>query len=149
MIIYNICLRAFINVETFSKLVLSFMFVFSCSSFKTAYTNLKTDIEAELVTILETNILVKTAEVSVTDIEEIDFNRHKRMIELQSETRTIMIQFVSACYVRHANIIDINAIKKSLMNSIKSLETINVVRPKVIEIAPIISGSLIFLYNST
>ena len=108
--------------------------------------------------ILEKNILVETAEVSITDIEENDFNRKKRTIEPQQVTkRPIIIQFVSVCYVRLENIIDMEAIKISLMESIKSLEpsdsSINIVRPKVIEIAPIISGAneqkstCIFLVN--
>ena len=36
---------------------------------------IKEEIEDELVSALETNILVKTAEVSVTDIEENDVSR--------------------------------------------------------------------------
>ena len=124
------------------------MFVLSCASFITAYINFKTDIEAELVSILESNILVETAEVSVTDIEENDFSRQKRMIEpSQVKTRPIIIHFVSVCYVHLENIIDMDSIEVSLMKSITSLETflssegsINAVQPKVIEIAPIFSG---------
>ena len=115
-----------------------------CSSYITGYINFKTDIESELVSVLEKNVLVETAEVSVIDIEENDSNRKKRMIE---PPQVITIQFVSVCYVRLEKIIDMDAIEISLMKSIKNLETIlssnssiNVVQPNVIEIAPIISG---------
>ena len=125
------------------------MFLLSCSSFITAYINFKTNIESELVLILEKNVLVETAEVSISEIEENDFNRKKRTIEPQQVTKKpIIIQFVSVCYVRLENIIDMDAIKISLMESIKTLETflpsdssINIVQPKVIEILPIISGA--------
>ena len=120
---------------------------------------MKTDIENELVTILERNTLVETAEVSVINLEENDFNRQKRTIQTpQVRTRTIIIHFESACYVHLAKIVDINAIKISLMESIENSETflpsnssLNVVQPKVIDVAPIDEGksSLIFLLEST
>ena len=125
------------------------MFVRSCSSFITAYINLKTDIESEMVAILENNVLVETAEVSVTDIEENDSNRKKRMVDPpQVKKRLTIIKFVSVCYVRLENFIDMEAIKISLMESIKSSEpfwssdsSINV----FIEIAPIKSSCIFSL----
>ena len=77
------------------------------------------------------------------------------MIEEQDqlETRPMIIQFVSACYVRFENITDINAIKISLMESITnskafspSNSTINVVQPNVIEIEHTKSSCFLIYY---
>ena len=76
----------------------------------------------------------------MTGIEEENSSRRKRTVlseSSQTKSRIIIVEFVSVCYVWLSSIINIDTIKTSLMDSIKSFESeslIDVVQPEVIEI---------------
>ena len=81
----------------------------------TAYTNFKNDIESELVSILESNALVESAKVKVTDIQE--------NARVKRSAAELIVHFESACYVRVAEISNMTAISTVLFESITNSQS--------------------------
>ena len=117
--------------------------------------NGKIEIESELKSILESNDLVETAKVSVTDIKAYESNYRRRD---SSKYVTKIAEFIAACYVRNQTQLDREAIRKvqqSLIQSIENSESFLlanksfvVVKPKVISIIANETDSL-FIANET
>ena len=81
----------------------------------TAYTNFKNDIESELVSILESNALVESAKLKVTDIQD--------NASVKRSAAELIVYFESACYVRVAEISNMTAISTVLFESITNSQS--------------------------
>ena len=77
----------------------------------------KTEIESEITFILESHPSVKNAEVSVTRVEKSNSLRQKRSSE------KFKVDFVSICSILLFNVINIDVIKSSLIDSIVTSES--------------------------
>ena len=81
------------------------------------YITFKNKIESELEMILESNDLIVSAKVSVTDIAQTDFNRR------QQSNKRALIEFIAICTVRVAEIKQMDEIKSSITTSISNADS--------------------------
>ena len=82
-----------------------------------SYQNFKTGVEKEIRTLLEFDPLVVKATVSMTDIKaSVTSERRKRTHE------NVVAEFVAVCFIRLANIDNMDEIQSSLNSSIQNAD---------------------------
>ena len=116
----------------------------------TKFFNGEIEIESDLKSILESNDLVEIAEVSVTGIKTLQSNYRRRHFRESGEYITKIVDFMAACFVRNQQQLDLEAIRRVLIEAIENSgsfsstnSTFVVAEPKVIEIKPL------FIVNKT